>query len=184
MHVLARWVVSLCAHRPSIHPDISYAGRIISSGAPIRGYEAPNAWIKRDAIGAQKHSSSALARKSCRLNCEKMDCYRHRRGGERNGVEGAQTRETPATPRPSGGYNPAFRHRRKTGSGWAISPSIPAHSTGARHRFLSLVDLKGRQFGSVRPQHSLRRRTAEVRRPRHPRKPESIWAPARELLPI
>jgi D-alanyl-D-alanine dipeptidase len=99
---------------PTILQDIRYAGPNNFVGRPLAGYNATECVVKRDVGLALKSIQQALAPQ--KLSLKMLDCYRPVRAVRDMVAWARNGRETPAE-----------RHSaRKTCSGWAISPSIPA----------------------------------------------------------
>jgi D-alanyl-D-alanine dipeptidase len=118
---------------PSIIQDIRYAGANNFVGRPLKGYDAAECVVKRDAGRMLKSVQEELALQG--LSLKMLDCYRPARAVADMVAWSRDGRETPAQKR----YNPAFRKADLFRLGYIAERS--GHSTGAAMD-LTLVDLK------------------------------------------
>jgi zinc D-Ala-D-Ala dipeptidase len=127
---------------PTIIQDIRYAGPNNFVGRPLRGYEAAECVVKRDAGLALLRIQQDLAPQ--KLSLKMLDCYRPARAVADMVAWARDGQETPAQKR----YNPAFKKADLFRLGYVAEHS--GHSTGAAVD-LTLVDLKADNSGAFDP---------------------------------
>ena len=158
---LARRLRLSCATSiPRIIQDIRYAGANNFVGRPLAGYGAAECVVKREVGLALKSVQQELAHAKAVAEDARLlppGARRRRHGGVVAGTAGRR--------RPSGAT--IRRSASRTCSGWAISPSIPAHSTGAALD-LTLVDLTADNSATFDPAKSY----ADCTAPAEARAPE------------